>query len=114
MIVVGGAASLEVKPGIQLIDTPDFPVSWKPIALAHSEALDVYRKAGFAEFDWTVISPPALIEPGTRTGRYRTGTDQLIVDDKGKGYISAEDFALAVLDEIENPHFREKRFTVGY
>ncbi len=114
LIVVSGAGSLEIKPGLQLVDTPDFPAGWKAIALAHREALDVYRKAGMAEFDWTAVSPAALIEPGTRTGKYRTGTDQLLVDDKGKSYISAEDFAMAVVDEIEKPQFQDKRFTVAY
>jgi putative NADH-flavin reductase len=113
LIVVSGAGSLEVKPGLQLVDAPDFPAEWKAIALAHREALDVYRKAGFAEFDWTAVSPPALIAPGARTGHYRTGTDQLLVDDKGKSYISAEDFAVAVVDEIENPRFQGQRFTVA-
>jgi uncharacterized protein len=114
LIVVSGAGSLEVKPGLQLVDAPDFPAEWKAIALAHREALDVYRKAGMAEFDWTAVSPPALIAPGTRTGKYRTGTDQLLVDDKGKSYISAEDFAVAIVDEIEKPQFQHKRFTVAY
>jgi uncharacterized protein len=114
LIAVSGAGSLEVKPGLQLVDTPDFPPAWKAMALAHREALDVYRKAGFAGFDWTAVSPPALIEPGARTGHYRTGTDQLIADDKGKSYISAEDFAVAVVDEIETPRFKGQRFTVGY
>ncbi|MFY9802965.1 MAG: NAD(P)-dependent oxidoreductase [Candidatus Acidiferrales bacterium] len=114
LIWVSGAGSLEVGPGMQLVDSPDFPAEWKPIALAHREALDVFRKAGFAEFDWTAISPPALIEPGERTGHYRTDLDRLIADDKGKSHISAEDFAVAVVDEIENPKFREQRFAVGY
>jgi uncharacterized protein len=114
LIVVSGAGNLEVKPGVQLVDTPDFPKEWKVIALAHREALDVYRKAGMAEFDWTAVSPAALIAPGTRTGKYRTGTDQLLVDDNGKSYISAEDFAVAIVDEIEHPHFQGERFTVAY
>ncbi|HXN25647.1 MAG TPA: NAD(P)-dependent oxidoreductase [Candidatus Acidoferrales bacterium] len=114
LIAVSGAGSLEVKPGVQLVDTPNFPAEWKAIALAHREALEVYRKAGMAEFDWTAVSPAALIEPGTRTGKYRTGTDQLLVDDRGKSYISAEDFAVAVLDEIEKPRFQGQRFTVAY
>ena len=114
LIVVSGAGSLEVKPGLQLVDAPDFPAEWKAIALAHREALDVFRKAGMAEFDWTAISPAALIAPGTRTGKYRTGTDQLLVDDQGKSYISAEDFAVAIVDEIEKPQFQDKRFTVAY
>jgi uncharacterized protein len=114
LIVVSGAGSLEVKPGVQLMDRPDFPAEWKAIALAHREALEVYRKAGMAEFDWTAVSPAALIAPGTRTGKYRTGTDQLLVDDKGKSYISAEDFAGAIVDELERPHFQGQRFTVAY
>jgi len=114
LIAVSGAGSLAVKPGLQLVDTPDFPPVWKPVALAHREAIDVYRKAGFAEFDWTAVSPSAIIEPGTRTGKYRTATDQLIVDAKGNSRISAEDFAVAIVDEIENPKFDGKRFTVGY
>jgi putative NADH-flavin reductase len=114
LIVVSGAGSLEVKPGLQLLDAPDFPAEWKAIALAHRDALEVYRKAGMAEFDWTAVSPPALIAPGTRTGHYRTGTDQLLVDDQGKSYISAEDFAVAIVDEIEKPQFQDKRFTVAY
>ncbi len=114
LIAVSGAGSLEVKPSVQLVDTPDFPAPWKAMAMAHRDALEVYRKAGFAGFDWTAISPPALIEAGTRTGHYRTGSEQLIVDDKGKSYISAEDFAVAVADEIENPRFQGQRFTVGY
>ena len=113
LIVVSGAGSLEVKPGVQLVDTPDFPTEWKAMALAHREALEVYRKAGMAEFDWTAVSPAALIAPGTRTGKYRTGTDQLLVDDKGKSYISAEDFAVAIVDEIEELHFQGERFTVA-
>jgi putative NADH-flavin reductase len=114
LIVVSGAGSLEVKPGVQLVDTPDFPAEWKAMALAHREALDVYRKAGMAEFDWTAVSPAAVITPGTRTGKYRTGTVQLLVDDKGQSYISAEDFAVAIVDEIENPRFQGQRFTVAY
>jgi uncharacterized protein len=114
LIVVSGAGSLELKPGLQLVDTPDFPPAWKPVALAHREALDVFRKAGFAEFDWTAASPSAVIEPGTRTGKYRTALDQLIVDAQGNSRISAEDFAVAVVDEIEKPKFDGKRFTVGY
>jgi putative NADH-flavin reductase len=114
LIAVSGAGSLEVKPGLQLVDTPDFPAAWKPAALAHREAIEVYRKAGFAEFDWTAVSPSAVIEPGTRTGHYRTATDQLLVDAQGNSRISAEDFAVAIVDEIEKPKFVEQRFTVGY
>ena len=114
LIAVSGAGSLEVKPGLQLVDTPDFPAAWKAVALAHREALEVYRKAGMAEFDWTAAAPAATIEPGTRTGKYRTATDQLIVDAQGNSRISDEDFAVAILDEIEKPKYVGQRFTAAY
>jgi uncharacterized protein len=111
LIVVGGAGSLEVAPGIQLLDTPTFPAAHKKSALAHREALAVLRKAAF---DWTCASPAAQVDEGIRTGRYRIGTDQLVVGENGRSYISIEDFAAAVLDEVEDPHFIRARFTVGY
>ena len=111
LIVVGGAGSLEVAPGVQLVDTPDFPTASKASALAHRDAFEVYWKTGL---DWTFVSPAAIVEPGARTGRYRIGTNQLVVDHEGKSRISIEDFAVAILDEIEQPRFRCKRFTVGY
>lgn len=111
LIAVNGGGSLEVSPGVQLMDAPDFPHVWKRVAEAHREALAVYRAA---PFDWTCISPAAEIEPGERTGRYRTATDQLLVDGSGKSHISMEDFAVAVIDEIEHPKFIRQRFTVGY
>jgi len=111
LVVVADAGSLEVAPGVQLVDIPEFPAAWKPVALAHREALAVYRAA---DLDWTVVSPAAVVEPGQRTGRYRLGTDQLLVDERGESRISAEDFAVAVLDEIEQPRYRRQRITVGY
>lgn len=111
LIAVNGAGSLEVSPGLQLVDTPDFPNVLKPIALAHREALTIFRASAI---DWTCASPSAQIEPGEGTGRFRTGTDQLLVDATGKSHISAEDFAAAIVDEIEHPRFQRQRFTVGY
>lgn len=111
LVVVGGAGSLEVAPGLQLVDSAQFPPAWKGIALAHRDALDVYRKS---DIDWTYVSPPMLIEPGDRTGTYREGADSLVTDDKGESRISAEDYAVALLDEIEEPAHRKARFTVGY
>src|ERR1700678_4503721 len=104
LIAVSGAGSLEVKPGVRLEDTPDFPAAWKLVALAHTEALKVFREAGFAEFDWTAVSPSAVIEPGTRTGKYRTATDQLIVDARGNSRISAVDFGVGIVVGITNQH----------
>ena len=111
LVVVGGAGSLEVAPGKQLVDTPDFPSAWKKAALAHRDALEIFRQA---PFDWTYVSPSAEINEGTRTANYRIGTDQLLVDTHGRSHISIEDYAAAVLEEIEKPHFHRGRFTVGY
>lgn len=112
LIIVGGAGSLEVAPGLQLVDTPDFPAAYKPVSLAHREALKIYQKE--KELDWTFVSPSAVIEPGVRTGKFRTGTNQLLRDANGKSFITMEDYAVAVIDEIENPlHIREV-MTVGY
>jgi uncharacterized protein len=112
LIAVGGAGSLEVAPGVQLMNTPEFPQQWKAIAQAHADALNLYRRE--SELEWTNLSPAALIEPGERTGKYRIGTEQLVVDEKGVSRISAEDFAIAILDEVENPKFIRKHFTVAY
>jgi uncharacterized protein len=114
LLVVGGAGSLEVAPGKQLVDQPEFPASWKPVALAHRDALDVYRGERGGEVEWTYVSPAALIQPGARTGRYRTGGDRLLVDASGQSRISAEDYAVALLDELEKPKSVRKRITVAY
>lgn len=113
LVVVGGAGSLEVAPGVQLADTPQFPAAWKGVALAHRDALEVYRReaGGLA---WTYLCPPALIEPGERTGQYRAGGDQLLTDSQGQSRISAEDYAVALLDELETPKHIGRRFTVAY
>ncbi|KZE81193.1 3-beta hydroxysteroid dehydrogenase [Paenibacillus elgii] len=111
LLTVGGAGSLEVAPGVQLVDTPEFPAEWKGIALAHRDALEVYRRS---ELDWTNLSPAALIQPGEKTGQYRTEENRLVTDAEGNSRISAEDYAVAMLDEAERPRFSRKRFTVGY
>lgn len=111
LIMVGGASSLEIAPGLQLLDSPNFPEAWKPVASAHREALGALRKT---PIDWTYFSPAALIQPGTRTGNYRIGTEQLVTDAKGESRISAEDYAVALLDEIERPRFVRQRFTAAY
>ncbi|WP_376797068.1 NAD(P)-dependent oxidoreductase [Thermogemmatispora sp.] len=113
LVVVGGAGSLEVAPGVQLMDAPGFPPAWRPIATAAREALEVYRQQG-GDLDWTYLSPAAFIEPGQRTGRYRVGTEQLVTDEKGESRISMEDYAVALLDEVERPRFVRQRFTVAY
>ena len=110
-LVVGGAGSLEVAPGVKLIDTPDFPEAYKPEAGAGSAFLDLLRKE--KELDWTFLSPSSMFVPGERTGKFRLGGDQLLTSEKGSS-ISFEDYAIAMADEIEKPKHRRQRFTVGY
>jgi uncharacterized protein len=112
LLVVGGAASLEAVPGKRLLDSPDFPEAYRPEATAGAAFLDALRQ-GDQTVDWTFLSPPALLEPGTRTGKYRLGTDNLIVDAAGKSAISMEDYAIALVDELEKPAHSRKRFSVG-
>lgn len=112
LLVVGGAASLEVAPGVQLLDTPEFPAQWKETAAGAREALNMLRTEDTLE--WTFLSPSAYLEPGERTGRFRLGTDQLLVDAEGNSRISIEDYAVAMIDELERPAHSRTRFTVGY
>jgi len=111
LISVGGAGSLEVAPGVRLVDAPNFPVAWRGMALAHADALETYR---LSDANWTLVSPAALIEPGERTGKFRVGRDQLLTDAKGESRISAEDYAIAMIDELEQPRHLRARFTVAY
>jgi putative NADH-flavin reductase len=112
LILVGGAASLLV-PGLEvmLVDAPDFPAELLPIARACNEQYSVVRAA--VDVDWTYVSPPALLEPGRRTGRYRVGLDHLVTDAAGDSWLSMEDFAIALVDEAERPQHSRGRFTVG-
>lgn len=112
LIVVGGAGSLEASPGQQLMDMPTFPTEWRATALAHRDALDVYR--GAQDLDWTYVSPAAQIGPGERIGAYRRGGSQLIVDDEGVSRISYADFAIAIVDELEEHNAPRQRITVAY
>lgn len=112
VIVVGGAGSLEVAPGVALIDTPEFPAIYKAEASGGRAFLQALRTE--RELDWIFISPSAFFEPGPRTGRFRLGGDQLLVDADGKSHISMEDYAIALADEIETPRHARTRFTVGY
>ncbi|RKT08860.1 hypothetical protein BX285_7229 [Streptomyces sp. 1114.5] len=115
LLAVGGAGSLIVPgaDGATLVETPGFPAEVRPIALACGEQLDLYRAAG-EDVDWTYLSPAALLEPGVRTGRFRLGRDELLVDTEGNSAISMEDLAVALLDEVERPAHRRARFTVAY
>ena len=110
-LVVGGAGSLEVAPGVKLIDTPQFPAIYKAEATAGSAFLDLLRQQ--SDLDWTYLSPSAVFAPGERIGKFRLGRDQLLTNDKGS-HISFEDYAIALADEIEKPAHSRQRFTVGY
>lgn len=110
-LVVGGASSLEVAPGMKLFDTPGFPDAYKAEAKAGIDFLDLLRKE--EELDWTFLSPSAVFAPGERTGKFRLGGDQLLSNDKGSN-ISYEDYAVALVDELEKPRHSRRRFTVGY
>ncbi|TDL84984.1 NAD(P)-dependent oxidoreductase [Vibrio vulnificus] len=113
LIVVGGAGSLFVDEAktIRVLDTPDFPKEYFATAYNQSKNLGDLQNA--TDIQWTFISPSAFFDPqGNRTGGYKLGKDNLLVNSKGESYVSYADFALAVLDEIENPQHINQRFTV--
>jgi hypothetical protein len=110
-LVVGGAGSLEVAPGKKLIDTPEFPAIYKTEAAAGGVFLDLLKQE--KDLDWTFLSPSALFVAGERTGKFRLGADQLLSHEKGSS-ISFEDYAIALVDEVEKPTHSRRRFTVGY
>lgn len=116
LIVVGGAGSLTVPGtrGVLAIDDPAYvPTAWRHVALASNAQFDAVRTTG-TDVDWTYLSPSALLEPGRRTGTFRLGTDELLVDAEGNSALSMEDLAVAVLDEAEHPEHHRSRFTAGY
>ncbi|KZB85946.1 NAD(P)-dependent oxidoreductase [Amycolatopsis regifaucium] len=111
VLVVGGAGPLRSPSGGLVIDDPAFvPPEWRTIASASTTQL---RACEAHAGDWVYLSPPAVLAPGTRTGAYRRGTTTLLTAADGSSRISAEDLAIAVVDELEQPG-NEKRFTVGY
>lgn len=109
--VVGGAGSLEVAPGVKLFDTPAFPAMYLAEAKAGGVFLDMLRDE--TDLDWTFLSPSAMFVPGERTTKFRTGGEQLLTNETGSS-ISFEDYAIALVDELEQPRHSRKRFTVGY
>ncbi len=112
LIVVGGAGSLEVSPGVALLDSDSFPPQALPEATAGHEFLNVLR--GERDLDWTYISPSQTFIPGRRTGKYRLGRDALLYAPDGKSWISFEDYAIALVHELEHPEHVRERITVGY
>jgi putative NADH-flavin reductase len=112
LMVVGGAGGLEVAPGQVLSEQPGFPEAYLPEALAHRDVLAYYRTLD--DPDWTYVSPAAEIAPGTRTGRFRVDGDQFMTDDQGRSFISAEDYAVAFVDELERHEHPRARMSVAY
>lgn len=110
-LVVGGAGSLEVAPGVMLVSAPEFPAAYKDEATKGGEFLDLLRQE--KDLDWTFLSPSALFFEGPRTGMFRLGKDQLLTNEKGSS-ISFADYAIALADEVEKPAHSRQRFTVGY
>lgn len=112
LVILGGAGSLEVAPGVTLVTTPDFPAMYKANALAQSAVLALYRTV--EHLDWTFVSPAAMIAPGERTGKFRVGGDQLLTDEDGKSFISIEDYAVAFADELERGDAPRRRISIAY
>jgi putative NADH-flavin reductase len=114
VIVVGGAGSTEVAPGLRAMDSPimdQIPEEWKPDIYAHAEVLDLYKASNT---NWTYFSPAMLVGPGERTGKYRLGTTNMIVDSNGESKISYEDYACALVDEIARAQYIRSQFSIGY
>ncbi len=115
LIIVGGAGSLYVADGVQLVDSPDFPEAWKAGALSARDYLNELRKE--TDLEWTFLSPAIEMNQstaGVRTGSYRTGLENPVFDEQGKSVISVEDIAVALVDEVEHPKHIRQRFTVAW
>jgi uncharacterized protein len=111
-IAVGGAGSLEVAPGKLLKDSGQIPAEWLPVVNEGAELLRLLRAEN--QIEWTFFSPAAFIGPGDRTGKFRLGGDQLIIGKNGESAISYDDYAIALVDELEKPLHIRARFTIGY
>jgi uncharacterized protein len=115
LLCVGGAASLKTRDGVPLIDSPDWPREFEPFRDSVRGTRELYYLLQETQgIDWVFLAPSAMLVPGQRTGLYRKGIDHLIYDGDGKSWISTADFAVAMIDELENPAHHRKRFTVGY
>ncbi len=112
LLVVGGAGSLEIAPGVQLVDTPEFPAEWKQGALAARDGLTALRRE--TTLDWRFVSPPVFLEPGEKRGGYRLGTDQVLFSGEQPAGITVGDLADGVLNEAQAPAHLRQRFTLGY
>lgn len=111
LIVVGGAGGLLVAPGVTLLESGHLPEAWRGIASSHVKALSELKDS---DVNWTYFAPAAFFGPGERTGKFRLGTDTLISDSAGQSRISMEDYAIALVDELEHPQHLRQRFTIAY
>lgn len=116
LLIVGGAGTLFVKPGVRLVDTGTLPEAWLPGVKSLGEFyLDTLTKE--KEIDWVFFSPAGNLGnmgPGVRTGKYRLGKDDMLFDEKGGSFISVEDYAVAMIDELEQKSHHHERFTAAY
>lgn len=113
LLCVGGAGSLFIAPGLRLMDSGSVPPSLLPGVKAMGDFyLDILSRE--KEIDWVFLSPAADMRPGKRTGKFRMGKDDLIEDERGISAISVEDYAVAMINELEKPAHHRERFTIGY
>jgi len=113
LLVVGGAGSLLLADGTRNVDQDDFPAEYRGEALAHADLLAMLRDEA-DDVAWAYLSPAGMIQPGERTGEFTLGGDELVVDNDGQSQVSAEDYAVALVDEVEEPAHTGERFTLGY
>lgn len=112
LVIVGDAGSLTVTPGIELLATRGYPEELREVALAHREALEIWRRV--KDLDWTYVSPPAVLSAGSRTGTYRVGHNEMLTNEQQQSRISVEDLAVAVVDQVENNAHVRERINVAY
>lgn len=114
-LAVGGAASLKTRSGQEYLDSPEFPAEYEPYKPSIRGTRELYYLLQKEpHLDWVFLSPSVRVTPGTRTGKYRVGADHVLYDANGNSAISLEDYAVAMVDELEQPHHHRQRFTVGY
>jgi uncharacterized protein len=111
LIVVGGAGTLDVAPGVRLMDSPNFVEEYRPLAIAHLQAYNLYKASNL---NWSFVCPAGEIAPGDRTGNFQVGADRLLTNKQGESRISAEDYAIAFMDEVEQSKYIHHRMTVAY
>jgi uncharacterized protein len=111
LIVVGGAGTLDVAPGVRLMDSPNFVEEYRPLAVAHLQAYNLYKASNL---NWSFVCPAGEIAPSDRTGNFQVGADRLLTNEQGESRISAEDYAIAFMDEVEQSKYLHHRMTVAY